>query len=67
MTDIWRRNRDRRRARAAQRVMQFGENAWRSEVERLRKEIAELKLKNGFLRGKASAQDRSFEDRWDNE
>ena len=36
MTAIWKRNRDRRRARAATRLMQHAEGQWRAEIERLR-------------------------------
>lgn len=34
MTAIWKRNRDRRRARAAMRLMQHAEGQWRAEIER---------------------------------
>ena len=36
MTPIWKRNRDRRRARAAARLMQHAEGQWRAEIELLK-------------------------------
>lgn len=36
MTAIWKRNRDRRRARRARALMSHAENEWRAEIERLR-------------------------------
>jgi hypothetical protein len=34
--DIWKRNRDRRRAKRARALMSHAENEWRAEIERLR-------------------------------
>jgi hypothetical protein len=62
MNDIWMRNRDRRRLRKARVLMNYAENKWRSEVEKVRKErdmaISEI--------GKWARRS-ALEDRWDNE
>jgi hypothetical protein len=48
MSDIVKRNRDRRRARTATRLMRHAEAQWRAEIERLR----------GILRRIAGGEDR---------
>jgi hypothetical protein len=36
VNDIWKRNRDRRRAKRARALLSHAENEWRAEIERLR-------------------------------
>lgn len=48
MTDVWKRNRDRRRAKRELALMSRAENEWRAEIERLR----------GILRRIAGGEDR---------